>query len=196
MTALPPLSELYRKHRRRAVSVAQRILGDPDEAEDVVQDVFIRLHCGTARFDGAAAYTTWLHRVLVNSSINRLRARRRSAKLASSLPEPEGPEDAAAWREEHRLVAAALAELSLQHRLVVTMRDLRGYSYPEIARTLGVKEGTVKSALSRARANLLRRVRAAAPQGGSEASPRAFRALMSRRTCRRRTGQPCPETAR
>lgn len=181
MSALPPLTEVYRQHRRRAVALARRILLDADEAEDVVQEVFARLHAQGVRFDGAAAYSTWLHRVLVNSSINQLRARRRRGKLTSPIAQPEGPEEAAEGREERTLLLAALERLSEQHRLVITLRDLRGLSYPEIARTLGLPEGTVKSALSRGRASLLRRVQA------MEVTPR---------TCLQQTDQPCRGTAR
>lgn len=155
MTALPPLPELYRQHRRRALSIARRILRDADEAEDVVQEVFARLHSQNVRFDGKAAYTTWLHRILVNSSINSLRARRRRGKLETTLPTPDDPETCAVGNERHALFLEALEHLSEQHRLVVTLRDLRGYSYPEIARMLNLPEGTVKSALNRGRTRLM-----------------------------------------
>jgi RNA polymerase sigma-70 factor (ECF subfamily) len=155
MSALPPLPELYRRHRRRALSIARRILRDADEAEDVVQEVFARLHSRNVRFDGKAAYTTWLHRVLVNSSINSLRARRRRGKLETPLPAPDDPETCAVGNERHALFLEALEHLSEQYRLVVTLRDLRGYSYTEIARMLNMPEGTVKSALHRGRTRLL-----------------------------------------
>ncbi|MCC6334755.1 MAG: RNA polymerase sigma factor [Myxococcales bacterium] len=155
MSALPPLPELYRQHRRRALSIARRILRDADEAEDVVQEVFARLHSQNVRFDGKAAYTTWLHRILVNSSINSLRARRRRGKLETPLAPPEDPETKAVGNERHAHFLEALEHLSEQHRLVVTLRDLRGYSYPEIARMLGLPEGTVKSALNRGRTRLM-----------------------------------------
>ncbi len=154
MSALPPIHELYRQHRRRALAIARRILRDADEAEDVVQDVFARLHSQNVRFDGKAACTTWLHRILVNSSINSLRARKRRGKLESPLPPAPDPEEAALGNERHALFLEALGELSEQHRLMLTLRDLRGYSYPEIARMLGIPEGTVKSALNRGRTRL------------------------------------------
>ncbi len=155
MTALPPLPELYRQHRRRALAIARRIVRDADDAEDVVQDVFARLFAQGARFDGKAACTTWLHRVLVNSSINSLRARRRRDGLEATPQAPEDPESCAVGAERHALLLEAMELLSEQHRLVVTLRDLRGYSYPEIARLLGLPEGTVKSALNRGRTRLI-----------------------------------------
>ncbi len=158
MTALPPMTELYRQHRRRALAIARRILRDNDDAEDVVQEVFARLHSANVRFDGKAAYTTWLHRILVNSSINSLRARKRRGRLESTLPAPRDPEEAAVDSQQHAQFLEALEHLSEQHRLVVTLRDLRGFSYPEIARMLGLPEGTVKSALNRGRTRLLARI--------------------------------------
>ncbi len=161
MTALPSIAELYTLHRRRALSVVRRIVRDADEAEDVVQDVFVRLFSQDVRFDGRAAYTTWLHRILVNSSINSLRAQKRRGRLEMPEPLAECPESATLSKERHDQFLAALSTLSQQHRLVVTLRDLRGYSYPEIARLLGIPEGTVKSALNRGRARLAAAMEAA-----------------------------------
>lgn len=155
MSALPPMMELYREHRRRALAIARRILRDADEAEDVVQEVFTRLYSQKVRFDGKAAYTTWLHRILVNSSINSLRAKKRRGRLESTISGAENPEERAVGNERHALFLEALQHLSEQHRMVVTLRDLRGYSYPEIARMLGLPEGTVKSALNRGRTRLM-----------------------------------------
>jgi RNA polymerase sigma-70 factor (ECF subfamily) len=155
MSALPPICDLYRQHRHRALAIARRILRDADEAEDVVQEVFARLSTQPVRFDGHAQATTWLHRILVNSSINSLRARSRRSRLESPLAPAIDPEGAAIDREQHEQVLEAMTTLSEQHRQVLTLRDLRGYSYPEIARLLGVPEGTVKSALNRGRRRLL-----------------------------------------
>ncbi len=155
MSALPNLDQLYQAHRRRALAIAKRIVGDQDEAEDVVQEVFARLFSQPFRFDGRAACTTWLHRVLVNSSINWLRAKKRRGKLTSELSEAKDPEASALNTERQELLLRAMQGLSSQHRAVVTLRDLQGHSYPEIARRLGVPEGTVKSALNRGRSRLL-----------------------------------------
>lgn len=162
MSALPPMTELYQLHRRRALAVARRILHDADEAEDVVQEVFARLLRAGVHFDGKAAYTTWLHRILVNSSINSLRAKKRRDRLESPLSAAEDPEESAVNSQRHERFMEALSHLSEQHKLVVTLRDLRGYSYPEIARILRIPEGTVKSALNRGRSRLMRHLSEAA----------------------------------
>ena len=149
------MTELYRQHRHRALAIARRILRDADEAEDVVQEVFTRLYSQNVRFDGKAAYTTWLHRILVNSSINSLRAKKRRDRLESPVSAAEDPEEVAVGHQRHEMFLEGLEHLSEQHRLVVTLRDLRGYSYPEIARMLQLPEGTVKSALNRGRTRLM-----------------------------------------
>lgn len=164
MTALPPLQDLYRQHRQRALAVVRRIVKDADEAEDVVQDVFVRLYSRDVHFDGKAACTTWLHRILVNSSINSLRARQRRGKLESPEGVGDDPEAKAVHNQRHERLLAALEHLSEQHRLVVTLRDVRGYSYPDIARMLGLPEGTVKSALNRGRTRLAQVMAEADPQ--------------------------------
>lgn len=162
MSALPPMTELYLLHRRRALAVVRRIVHDADEAEDVVQDVFTRLLRAGVHFDGKAAYTTWLHRILVNSSINSLRAKKRRDRLESPLSAADDPEESAVSNQRHAQFLEALSHLSEQHQAVVTLRDLRGYSYPEIARMLRIPEGTVKSALNRGRTRLMRHMSEAA----------------------------------
>src|SRR3954463_12789490 len=112
---LPPVSDLYRQHRTRALAIARRILGDADEAEDVVHDVFSRLCSGPMKFDGKAACSTWLSRVMVNSCINTLRARRRRAKLDHSPEGPLDPEVSASGTELHRHLLECLKDLSAQH---------------------------------------------------------------------------------
>ena len=112
MSALPPMTELYQQHRRRALAIARRILRDADEAEDVVQEVFTRLFSQNVRFDGKAAYTTWLHRILVNSSINSLRAKKRRGRLESPAGQVSDPEEIAVGNERHELFLEGLQHLS------------------------------------------------------------------------------------
>lgn len=154
VAALPPVSQLYRRHRTRALAIARRILGDAEEAEDVVQEVFVRLCRGLGRFDGKAAYSTWLYRVMVNSSINTLRARRRRERLSQVGSPPVTPEEQAIGSEMSSQLESALREVSERHRQVLWLREVRGLSYPEIAGLLRIPEGTVKSALNRGRSQL------------------------------------------
>jgi RNA polymerase sigma-70 factor (ECF subfamily) len=155
VAALPPISELYRQHRTRALAIARRIVGDADDAEDVVQDVFTRLARKPEGFTGRAAWTTWLHRVMVNSSINWLRARKRRDKLSHEPQEPTSPEALAVGEEMHRHFGDALKEVSELQRQVLWLREVRGFSYPEISQVLRIPEGTVKSSLHRGRVRAL-----------------------------------------
>jgi RNA polymerase sigma-70 factor, ECF subfamily len=157
--ALPPFAELYRQYRTRALAIARRIVGDADDAEDVVQDVFTRLAQRSSGFDGRSSSSTWLHRVMVNSSINWLRARKRRERLRhepEASPEaPASPEVQAEGTEMQRHFEEALEKVSEQQRQVLWLREMRGYSYPEIAALLRIPEGTVKSALHRGRQRAL-----------------------------------------
>jgi RNA polymerase sigma-70 factor (ECF subfamily) len=153
--ALPPFAELYRQYRTRALAIARRIVGDADEAEDVVQDVFTRLAQRPSGFDGRSSCSTWLHRVMVNSSINWLRARKRRERLQHEPEAPASPEAHAVGSEMQRHFEEALEKVSEQQRQVLWLREMRGYSYPEIAAMLRIPEGTVKSALHRGRQRAL-----------------------------------------
>jgi RNA polymerase sigma-70 factor, ECF subfamily len=147
----PSFTELYRQYRTRALHIARRIVGDADDAEDVVQDVFVRLAQRPSGFDGRASHGTWLHRIMVNGSINWLRARRRRERLQHEPEEGPSPEAQAVGTQMQRHFEEALQRVNEQQRQVLWLRELRGYSYPEIASMLRVPEGTVKSALHRGR---------------------------------------------
>lgn len=153
--AILPVSQLYRQHRARALAIARRIVGDEDDAEDVVQDVFTRLARKPEGFNGRSAWTTWLHRVMVNSSINWLRARKRREKLSHEPSETPSPEAQAMGAEMKRHFHDALTQVSEQQRQVLYLREVRGFSYPEIAQVLKIPEGTVKSSLHRGRQRAL-----------------------------------------
>lgn len=153
--AILPVSQLYQQHRARALAIARRIVGDEDDAEDVVQDVFARLARKPEGFNGRSAWTTWLHRVMVNSSINWLRARKRREKLGHEPSETPSPEAQAVGAEMQRHFQDALAQVSEQQRQVLYLREVRGFSYPEIAQVLRIPEGTVKSSLHRGRQRAL-----------------------------------------
>jgi RNA polymerase sigma-70 factor (ECF subfamily) len=146
---------LVHRHRDRLWAVALRTLGDREEAADALQDALISAFRAASGFRGDSAVTTWLHRVVVNACLDRVR--RRAARPTVRLPE-EGPveaRDAIAERDTALSVEAALRGLSAEHRAAIVLVDVQGYSVAETALILGIPTGTVKSRCARARARLV-----------------------------------------
>jgi RNA polymerase sigma-70 factor (ECF subfamily) len=160
-------SELVNRHYRRAVRVAYGLLKHPDDAEDVVQEAFTRVHQRLGKFEGTSAFYTWLYRIVVNLSIDAIRRHRRDRRVdvddekardALHADEELWPRfdeaDPGASAERKELAGrlqAAFADLPEIHQAVVVLRELEGMSYTEIAATLKIKKGTVMSRLFHAR---------------------------------------------
>jgi RNA polymerase sigma-70 factor (ECF subfamily) len=148
---------LVRRHRDRLWAVALRTLGDREEAADALQDALLSAYRNAARFRGESAVTTWLHRIVVNACLDRVR--RRQARPTVPLPEA-GPNEpvatgpAAAEPDTVLTVRAALAELPVEQRAALVLVDIYGYPVSEAAEILAVAEGTVKSRCARGRARL------------------------------------------
>ncbi|MEU5690607.1 RNA polymerase sigma factor SigM [Actinosynnema sp. NPDC020468] len=150
-------SELVRRHRDRMWAVALRTLRDPEEAADALQEAFISAFRAAASFRAESQVTTWLHRIVVNACLDRMR--RRQTRPTVPLPEagpgePAAPRDAMAERETRLVVLAALNELPEEQRAPIVLVDVEGYSVAETAQLLGIAEGTVKSRCARGRAKL------------------------------------------
>ena len=157
--------ELVRRHRDRLWSVALRTTSDPEEASDALQDALISAFRRADQFRGDSAVTTWLHRIVVNASLDRLR--RRAVRYAQPLPDDDDsrpratvadPLDAIDRRETQLVVTAALAELPVDQREAVLLVDVEGWSVDEAAVMLGCPAGTVKSRCFRGRAKLAKRL--------------------------------------
>jgi RNA polymerase sigma-70 factor, ECF subfamily len=149
-------AELVRRHRDRLWAVALRTLGDREEAADAVQDALLSAYRAAATFRGESAVTTWLHRVVVNACLDRVR--RRASRPTVPLPEDDvlDAEPDVAGRLTTRLdVAAALATLPAEQRAALILVDMQGWSVEEAARILEVAPGTIKSRCARGRARLL-----------------------------------------
>src|SRR4051812_37091811 len=149
--------ELVRRHRDRLWAVAIRTIGDREEAADAIQDALLSAHRGAARFRGESAVTTWLHRIVVNSCLDRIR--RRQSHPTVPLPDGDtvtGPEPAAAAPDHDTalVVRQALAELPAEQRAALVLVDVQGYPVAEAAEILGVPEGTIKSRCARGRARM------------------------------------------
>ncbi|MGK5737719.1 RNA polymerase sigma factor SigM [Micromonospora sp. URMC 103] len=156
-------AELFHRHRDRLWAVALRTMGDREEAADALQDALLSAHRAAGRFRGDSAVTTWLHRIVVNACLDRIR--RRQAHPTVPLPDgvrtdsgsATGGVEPAAPAHDHDtalVVRDALAALPVEQRAALVLVDLQGYPVAEVARMLGVAEGTVKSRCARGRARL------------------------------------------
>lgn len=150
-------AELVRRHRDRLWATALRTIGDREEAADAVQDALLSAHRGAARFRGDSAVTTWLHRIVVNSCLDRIR--RRQSHPTVPLPDGgsgTGPEPAAPAHDHDTalVVRQALAALPAEQQAALVLVDVEGYPVADAARILGVAEGTVKSRCARGRARM------------------------------------------
>ncbi len=155
-------SELVRRHRDRLWAVALRTTGDREEASDALQDGFVSAFRRAETFRGEAQVTTWLHRIVVNACLDRMRRRR--TRPTVPLPEDEDraaelaldPADDPAEASERRTdVLTALAQLPDEQRAALVLIDMEGYSVDDAAALLGCAPGTVKSRCSRGRARLV-----------------------------------------
>jgi RNA polymerase sigma-70 factor, ECF subfamily len=170
--------ELIELSSPRIYRLALRVVGDPDEADDVVQETYIRAWARIEELRDPAAVTGWLSRIARNAARDRLRwwkRRRREsfdeagAPLAHVVAQagaaPQQPDDALASAQVGAAVARAVAALPDKHRVVLLLREADGMSYEEIADALGIAVGTVESRLHRARAALARRLQRLAREG-------------------------------
>jgi len=147
------LDVLLDRHADRVHAICRRIVLDEQDALDATQEALIAVARGITRFDGRAAFTTWLHRIATNAALDELRRRKR--RVLTTTPRDDLP-DAGASTVEHRVAAkldvdAALSQVPEDFRVAVVLRDLCDLDYPEIAEVLGVPAGTVKSRISRGR---------------------------------------------
>lgn len=158
---LDAFEELVRRYEKRVYAVALRSSGSPEDAADIVQEVFLRAWRSIESFRGDSGFSTWLFRITMNMCVDFARHKHSQPQTQSIVDEEENERqvpDTAPTPEEHlenrelgRELAAALDEISEEHRRIVLLRDVSGMSYTEIADVLEISEGTVKSRLSRAR---------------------------------------------
>ena len=177
------LERLLAEARPKLLSLAMRVLNDADEAEDAVQDAMIKVWRNLGRFEGRAAFTTWLHRIAVNAALDRLR-RRGSVPLSAGEPDehhhdtaepalPETPERIFARAETAVVVRRAMGQLSETHGEALRLCDLEGESYATIAEVTECPLGTVMSRLFHARRKLARALTETATDDGDLAALRA-----------------------
>ena len=157
--------ELVHGHQRMVYHLALQLLGNPEDARDLSQDVFLTVFRSIHRFRGDSALQTWIYRIVVNQARNQQRwwRRRKRADQVSletvfvdppAPPATASPERALDRKDLRRRLWRALSRLPFDQRSVVVLRELQGMRYAEIAFSLGVSTAAVKSRLARARQTL------------------------------------------
>ncbi|MBT3604453.1 MAG: sigma-70 family RNA polymerase sigma factor [Candidatus Latescibacteria bacterium] len=159
--------ELVERYEDRIYALACSIVGDPEAAKDVAQEAFIRAYKALNRFEGKSSFYTWLYRIATNVCLNAAQKEQRRIDSVSldGLQEKhdisaerffatEAPENDIERIDLRQQIDKVLEHLSPDHRAVVVLKDIEDLSQEEIADTLGVSVGTIKSRLSRARAHL------------------------------------------
>ncbi|HVE64574.1 MAG TPA: RNA polymerase sigma factor SigM [Mycobacteriales bacterium] len=167
---------LVARHRDRAWSVALRTLGDPVDAADAVQDAFLSAFRSAGSFRSEAKFSTWLHRIVVNACLDRMRRARVRPAVAlddATAAAVADPYDAFAASDLSVDISSALSRIGADQRVAVVLVDVHGMAVDEAAAVLGVPTGTVKSRCHRGRAALaaqlghLRPSRGTGPGGGA-----------------------------
>lgn len=155
---------LVLKYQQRILNVISRYIRDKDEVQDIAQEAFIKAYRALPRFRGDSAFFTWLYRIAINTAKNYIVAQGRRPPLvdidsteaeqydgASALKEYATPERLAMKDEIQQVVFAAIEDLPDDLRMAITLRELEGLSYEEIAETMSCPIGTVRSRIFRAR---------------------------------------------
>ena len=151
------------RYQQRIFALVYGIVRDRHEVEDVAQEVFLKVFTRIHAFDGRSKFYTWLYRVAANAAKDHVKKRSRRPAVALEAEddlrdEADGPRERAVAAETQAMVRRAIASLPLKYREVLTLRELQGMSYGEIAEVLQLSMGTVESRLHRARARLKRRL--------------------------------------
>jgi len=173
---LDAFEELVAHFERSVYALCFRLLGDAEEARDAAQETFLKVYRGLGGFRGEAGLKTWIYRIAVNQAMNQQRWWRRRHRdetislditrgqydttIGNSLPgRGRSPEAQAISSERERQVMSALDEIKQEYRVALILREIEELSYEEIADTLGISIGTVKSRIARGREELRRRVK-------------------------------------
>jgi RNA polymerase sigma-70 factor, ECF subfamily len=152
--------QLVVRHRDRVYAVTLRLTRNPADAEDALQDTFLRAYRSLSGFGRRSKVSTWLYRIAVNSSYDVMERRRPAASFGDDgVPEPASPLDPYAQEAERRALEDALRRLPAEFREAVVLCDVAGLGAGEAAEVLGLPSGTVKSRVFRARAMLAEMLR-------------------------------------
>lgn len=166
--------ELVERYQRRIYQLALGMVKDPDEAMDIVQETFVRVHRYLPSFKGDSSFFTWTYRIATNLCLDQARKRGRTeridleegqaeAEIEAGMDPPSaalaGPQRAALNGELKEKLDEALASLSENHRAILVLREVEGLSYEELSKVLGIRKGTVMSRLYHARLKMQTKLR-------------------------------------
>jgi RNA polymerase sigma-70 factor (ECF subfamily) len=157
--SLPAFERLYELYGARMKSVACNLLGNSADAEDAVQDAFLKIFRSVEHFKGDSALSTWIYRILVNACYDLMRKRRRRQEEANPAAEQRSPTTPAVGAPDHPLRLAlekSLARLKPRNRTVFLLFEVEGLKHREIAEVLDIPEGTSKNLLFEAKRELHR----------------------------------------
>lgn len=164
--------QLFQRYHKRALSLAIGVVRNPEEAQDVVQEAFIKAHRYLPKFEGTSSFYTWFYRIVMNLSIDSIRKKKRAKHVefddAFSQTSAENADDHALlprilgenpskslYRKELRTqISEALSKMTENHRSVLVMREIEGMSYDEMAEVMECSKGTIMSRLFHARKNM------------------------------------------
>jgi RNA polymerase sigma-70 factor (ECF subfamily) len=165
--------QLVQKYQRRIYQLALGMLKDPDDAMDIAQETFVRVHKYLPSFKGDSSFFTWTYRIAMNLCLDAQRRKGRlerveveegdDAEIEAAMDPPSaalaGPQRQALNRELRDRMEDALASLSENHRAILLLREVEGLSYEELAKVLGIRKGTVMSRLFHARLKMQNKLR-------------------------------------
>ena len=158
--------KLVRKYEKYVCTAVYAVVRNHDDSFDVAQEVFLKLYHNIGTFKGESSFSSWLYRIAKNTALDFLRRQKNHQTVSLSAENDDGeevvldipdtseavsPEKAALASERREILYAALNELRPEHREILVLRDIEGYSYEEVGSMLSLEAGTVKSRLFRAR---------------------------------------------
>jgi RNA polymerase sigma-70 factor (ECF subfamily) len=173
---LDAFDQLVSVFERPVYSLCLRLLGDPEDARDAAQETFLKVYKGLESFRGDSGLKTWIYRIAINQAMNQQRWWRRRHReetvslditrgdfdvaLGNLLPsQSASPEDLAIENERETRIMQALSQIKKEYRVALVLREIEEFSYEEIAETLSISIGTVKSRIARGREELRQRVK-------------------------------------
>lgn len=151
---------LVRKYQNRVFNTIYSLIGSNSGVDDIAQDVFIKVYRNLSFFNRKAEFSTWLYRIVVNTTYNHLKKEKKYTSLDYALDKDNTNSRESKGlvnQETQELVRNAIDKLPFKYRTVVVLKDIEGFSYGDIAKTLGCSIGTVESRIFRAR-NILKEI--------------------------------------